>query len=140
MGNAILPKTEQVVNEKELTATPCTVRKGKIFYGAGTDGIQFGNLPESDQERKVLPLNGSYTIRRGIHNGIDEIYQDEHIPESPGRNITPVVQGVILESQGTYFSGDIIIKAIENLSRDVIKSGVKIGTVTGVYNGFPEDE
>lgn len=126
------------VDYTNLTATESKVRQGKRFIGQGSDDIRTGTVPEHEQTSYSLPINGTYNIPAGIHNGADTVSQE--IPTMEGQYVTPGAGTTVIKCAGKYMTGDIVVYAAENLSPDVIKFGVTVGegegAVVGNYQGF----
>ncbi|WP_313259946.1 hypothetical protein [Lacrimispora sp.] len=126
------------VDYSGLTATESKVRTGKKFIGAGSDDMRTGNVPEYAPVNYTLPVNGTYNIPVGIHNGTDTISQS--IATMPGQTVNPGVGEIIIECAGKYMTGDIVIMPVDNLYSENIKMGAKVGDppgeVTGAFEGF----
>lgn len=126
------------VDYTNLTVTESMVRKGKKFIGKGSDDVRTGTLPECEVKNIKLPINGTYNIPSGIHNGTDTITQD--IQTMAGQIIDPGVGEIIIECAGKYMTGDIIIMPVDNLYPENIKLGQIVGEspgeVTGSFEGF----
>ena len=121
-----------------LTATESMVRAGKKFIGQGSDDIRTGTLPERSATTYSLPINGTYNIPTGIHNGVDTISQN--IPTMSGQYVTPGAGSIVIECAGKYMTSDIVVYAVENLPPEMIKFGVPVGegagAVVGTFQGF----
>lgn len=126
------------VDYTNLTATESKVRQGKRFIGQGSDDIRMGTVPEHEQTSYSLPINGTYNIPAGIHNGADTVSQA--IPTMEGQTVTPGVGEIIIECAGKYMTGDITVMAVENLYPENIKLGQIVGdppgAVEGKFEGF----
>lgn len=126
------------VDYTNLTATETAVRTGKKFIGQGTDDVRTGTVPEHAATNYSLPINGTYNIPAGIHNGIDTINQS--IPTMAGQYVTPSSGSTVIECAGKYMTGDIVVYAVDNLSPEMIKYGVTVGegdgAVVGTFQGF----
>lgn len=121
-----------------LTAEEHMVRTGKRFIGRGSDDIRTGTLPEHSQTSYSLPINGTYNIPVGIHNGVDTISQS--IQTMAGQYVTPGAGSTVIECAGKYMTSDTIVYAVENLYPEMIKYGVTVGegdgAVIGTFQGF----
>lgn len=133
-----LPFKGSGVDVNELTTTPPSVRKGKTFYGAGTDDRQDGMMPDAAPVNKKMALNETYNIPLGYHDGNDTFYQE--LPIFPGKVVTPGAGKEVVETNGKYAMGNVTVLAVSNLRPEVIKFGVVVGdgegAVTGTWQGF----
>ncbi|MFR1834516.1 MAG: hypothetical protein ACLSX5_15380 [Lachnospiraceae bacterium] len=120
------------------STTPDKVRAGKKFKGKGSYETQTGTLPEVAQFEHALPVNGTYNIQSGIHNGQDRIYQQ--IPTKGNMEITPTAAGDTIGVMGNYMLQDVVIQPLDNFRPEVIKRGVTVGygdsSITGKFQGF----
>ncbi len=120
------------------SATPQKVRAGKKFKGLGSYETQVGELPEISQVEHTLPVNGTYNIQPGIHNGQDRIYQQ--IPTKGNMEITPTAAGDTIGVNENYMLQDVVIQPLDNFRPEVIKKGVTVGygdgALTGKFQGF----
>lgn len=133
-----LPFKGSGVDVNGLTATSPRVRKGKTFYGAGTDDEQIGTMSDISPVSKKMALNEIYNIPAGYHNGEDDFYQE--LPTFTGEVVTPGPGKEVIETNGKYALNDITVLAVSNLRPEVIKYGVVVGegegAVTGTWQGF----
>lgn len=134
MADAIVLRGGSGFDDSQLTATPDKVRKGKTFYGSGSDSIQTGTVTEIVAEIVTLPLNGSYTIPQGIHSGNGKVVQN--LPTSAGGTIYPTSEKQTLQTANKYMTDDVYVAPLTGLKPENIKKGVTILGVIGTYEGY----
>lgn len=134
MADAIVLRGGSGFDDSQLTATPDKVRKGKTFYGSGSNSIQTGTVTEIVEETVTLPLNGSYTIPQGIHSGNGKVVQN--LPTSAGGTIYPTSEKQTLQTANKYMTDDAYVAPLTGLKPENIKKGVTILGVTGTYEGY----
>jgi len=110
------------------TATATQVLSG---YTIGTEnGIVSGTMTNNGAINYTLPINGTYTIPAGYHNGSGKVTQS--ISTKGAATYTPTTSDQIIAA-GQYLSGAQTIKGDANLVAANIKSGISIFGVTGSY-------
>jgi len=114
------------------TAEAWTILDGKTCWVAGV--LVKGTMPNNKAISYELPLNGTYTIPKGYHNGEGKVTQS--ILTQGGWRITPSTTDQIGCQAGRYCTGDIIVLGDPNLKAENIKKDVNIFGVTGTYQGF----
>lgn len=134
MADAIVLRGGSGFDDSQLTATPDKVRKGKKFYGSGSDSIQTGTVTEIVAETVTLPLNGSYTIPQGIHSGNGKVVQS--LQTSSGGTVYPTSEKQTVQTANKYMTDDVYVAPLTGLKPENIKKGVTILGVTGTYEGY----
>lgn len=134
MADAIVLRGGSGFDDSQLTATPDKVRKGKTFYGSGSDSIQTGTVTEIVAEIVTLPLNGSYTIPQGIHSGNGKVVQS--LQTSSGGTVYPTSEKQTVQTANKYMTDDVYVAPLTGLKPENIKKGVTILGVTGTYEGY----
>lgn len=139
MAEALLLKSGTGFDDTELSAKPENVRIGKKFLGNGNDDVQTGSVPVIAKITKGMGINESYNIPAGIHGGEDTFSQSGIVVED-GPIVDPTAGGQTLPVAGHVLITDTVIRNIENLRPEVIKSGIHIADILGSYEGFPDEE
>lgn len=107
-------------------ADPSDVLQGKTFSKTGAIGLT-GTMPDRGAVNHSLPINGTYTIPDGYHNGSGKVTQS--IATKGAQTYIPSTVDQIIAS-GRYLTGNQVIKGDANLVSENIKSGVSIfGTI-----------
>lgn len=91
-----------------------------------------GSMPNKGAVNYSLPINGSYTIPAGFHNGSGKVSQN--IPTKGAQTYTPGTTNQTIAAN-QYLTGPQTIKGDPNLKAENIKKGVSIMGITGTYNG-----
>lgn len=107
-----------------LSPTTCWVKGVKIT----------GTMPNNGAISYSLPINGTYKIPAGYHNGEGRVTQT--LQTQSGWTIVPTTTNQIGCPANRYCTGDIYVKGDPNLIAENIKKGVDIFGVTGTYQGF----
>lgn len=134
MADAIVLRGGSGFDDSQLTATTDKVRKGKTFYGSGSDSIQTGTVTEIAAETVTLPLNGSYTIPQGIHSGNGKVVQS--LQTSSGGTVYPTSEKQTVQTANKYMTDDVYVAPLTGLKPENIKKGVTILGVVGTYEGY----
>ncbi len=133
-----LPFKGSGVDVTGLTATSPRVKKGKTFYGTGTDNEQSGTMQDVEAVNKKMNINETYNIIPGYHNGNDTFQQS--LETFYGTFVDPGLGTQVVETKGKYAMYDVIVLEVSGLRPDVIKYGVVVGegegAVTGTWQGF----
>ena len=116
----------------ELTgnATPAQVLAGRTFYNDNLKSRRTGTMPNRGAVNHALPINGSYTVPAGYHNGAGKVTQS--IPTQGAQTITPTTTNQTIAS-GRYLTGTQTIKGDANLIPANIVLGKTIFGVVGTY-------
>lgn len=98
-------------------------------YGGYSKGVKVnGNMPNNGAVSQSLPINGSYTIPTGYHNGSGKVNQS--VATKGAQTYTPGTADQSIAA-GQYLSGAQTIKGDANLISANILSGKSIFGVTG---------
>lgn len=135
MADCILLTGGSGFDDSEVTATPDSVRVGKLFLGAGNDNVQSGRLNEVPAATYALPLNGRQDIPPGLHSG-DVVVRQTGIARMEGTTVYPRDYDQAVNTANKYMDGDIYVAALAGLAPGNIKKGVTILGVTGTYEGY----
>ncbi len=93
-----------------------------------------GTMPDRGAVNHSLPINGSYTIPAGYHNGIGKVTQS--ITTKGAQTYTPGTANQTIAA-GQYLSGAQTISGSANLLAGNIKSGVNIfGVIGSLIEGY----
>ena len=114
------------------TAEAWMILNKKTCWVAGV--LVEGTMPDNGAISYSLPLNETYTIPKGYHNGKGSVTQS--ILTEDGHEITPSTTNQIGCHAGRYCTGNIIVLGDSNLKAENIKKDVNIFGVTGTYQGF----
>lgn len=122
----LITKINSGVDSGDATATAADIRYGKTAY---IDNVKVtGTMPNRGTTNHSLPINGSFTIPAGYHNGSGKITQN--IPFKTAATYTPSTANQSIAA-GQYLSGQQTIKGDANLIPSNIVKGRKIFGVTG---------
>lgn len=91
-----------------------------------------GSMANRGTVNYSLPINGSYTIPAGFHNGSGKVSQS--IPTKGAQTYTPGTTNQTIAAN-QYLTGPQTIKGDPNLRPENIKKGVSIMGITGSYSG-----
>lgn len=116
-----------------ITAQAGDILAGKVIVDQDGEPLT-GTMPNNGAVSKVLPINGSYTIPVGYHNGSGKVTQS--IPTRWAATIIPSTVNQTAISAGYYASGNVIVAGDPNLQAGNIKKGARIFGVTGTFEGF----
>lgn len=108
------------------TATPSDVLAGVPF--SNEDGEQVGTMPNNGAVSYTLPINGTYSIPAGYHNGNGKVTQS--IPTKAAATYIPGTTDQVIAA-GQYLVGNQIIKGDPNLTPPNIPEGKTIFGVAG---------
>ena len=92
-----------------------------------------GSMPNKGAVNYSLPINGSYTIPAGFHNGSGKVSQN--IPTKGAQTYTPGTTNQTIAAN-QYLTGPQTIKGDPNLKAENIKKGVSIMGITGSFEGW----
>lgn len=110
-----------------VTATADKVLSGNTFIGS--DGQKKnGSMVNRGAVSQSLPINGSYTIPQGYHNGSGKVTQS--ITTQGAKTYVPTKKDLTINS-GVYLTGNQTIKGEPNLIPDNILEGKSIFGVNG---------
>lgn len=92
-----------------------------------------GSMANRGTVNYSLPINGSYTIPAGFHNGSGKVSQN--IPTKGAQTYTPGTTNQTIAAN-QYLTGPQTIKGDPNLKPENIKKGVSIMGITGTWEGY----
>lgn len=116
-----------------ITAQAGDILAGKVIVDPDGEPLT-GTMPNNGAVSKILPINGSYTIPVGYHNGSGKVTQS--IPTKRAATIIPSTANQTAISAGYYASGNVIVAGDPNLQAGNIKKGVRIFGKTGTFEGY----
>ncbi len=118
------------IGENVTLSTSENLLAGITAYGK--NGAKYtGSMPNIEAVNHTLPINGSYTIPKGYHDGSGRISQSITIKST--ETYTPTTSNQTIAA-GRYLSGDQVIKGDSNLVAENIKKGISIFGVNGSYS------
>lgn len=126
-------------DSEELTATKSQVLSPYTAVTHDSDGepVQ-GTMKDNGAVSYSLPINGSYAIPQGYHNGQGKVTQS--ITTMNGSTVNPSTSTVTIGTDKKYINGNFTIPAFSLPSASVIKKGTKVTiygkTVTGTFEGW----
>lgn len=137
MGECLIKKNSAPADFESVTAIESDVLNGKTF--AKSDGeLGIGTMPDNGSPSIVLPLNGSQILPVGNYNGGSV---SQNIPVFSGQSVQVGKNAVTVNTANKYASGNIVIPAVQGLTRDVIKYGMYVGGVgPGTWQGYINDD
>ena len=122
----LISKINSGVDSGDATAAAADIQYGKTAY---IDNKKVtGTMPNRGTVNHSLPINGSFTIPAGYHNGSGKITQN--ILSKAAATYTPSAANQSIAA-GQYLSGQQTIKGDANLIPANIVRGKKIFGVTG---------
>lgn len=139
MADGVLLKHGAGFDNTGLTAVPADVKEPVRFLGAGSKMIQVGTMPVIPAVTKQISINETYSIAPGYHGGTDTFNQAD-VPTEAGQTVDPGAGGITLNVTGKVLTSNTIIMSVENLRPEVIRVGVPVGDIVGIYQGFPDEE
>lgn len=95
-------------------------------------------MPNRGAQNYTLPINGSYNIPEGYHNGAGKVTQT--ISTANGTSVTPNTSVVTINTDKKYINGNYTIPAFTLPSASILKKGAIYTlygkTVTGIFEGY----
>ena len=128
-------KIRQTVLDKLTLGTNATtdsIYTGVVGYVNGSRVV--GTMPDNNAVSYMLPVNTTYWIPVGYHNGGG--YVTQSVPLQGGWTITPSVNNIVACWAGHYTTGDIWCAGDANLVPWNIRNGFNIFGVTGTFSGW----
>ena len=131
-----LIKNELLLHASQITSgKPATSDKILTGYSGYANGVKIdGTMPDRGAVMYSLPINGSYTIPAGYHNGNGKITQN--IATQGGWTVTPGTGNILACAAGRYVTGTIYCAGSGNLVAGNIRNGVNIFGVVGNFVGW----
>ena len=126
-------------DSEELTATKSQVLSPYTAVTHDSDGepIQ-GTMVDNGAVNYSLPINGTYTVPQGYHNGQGKVTQS--IATMNGSTINPSTSTVTIGTDKKYVNGNFTIPGFSLPNANVIKKGVTVTiygkSVTGTFEGW----
>lgn len=117
-------------SQTQATASSYEILSG---YNAWVNGERInGAVPINDSEVIILPVNGTYNIPQGYHNGMGIVTQnaDVHDPII----VAPMRNEQVFETAGYYMTGDVTVTGVDALSYQRTASIVKDSTGQDISN------
>lgn len=114
----------------DATITSDLVLNGAIGYGKNGARI-VGSMPNNAAVAAVLPVNGTYNIAAGYHNGQGTVKQN--LALRGASTITPGTGNQVIGAN-QYLTGNQTILGDANLAAGNIRAGATIFGVAGNYN------
>ena len=115
-----------------------TANAGDILYNkviVGPDGEPLtGTMPNRGGVSISLPINGTYDVPPGYHNGSGKITQS--IPTLGAQTVVPTNVAKTVATSGKYMTGNIVVKEVAGLSAGNIKKNAVVGGITGSFEGY----
>ena len=112
----------------DATASAGHILTGKTAYAGGKKIT--GSMPDKGAVTHSLPINGSYIIPAGYHNGSGKVTQN--IGTQGAQTITPGTSDQYI-SAGKYLTGIQTVKGDTNLAAGNIAAGKTIFNVSGTF-------
>lgn len=131
-----LIKNELLEHASQITSgKPATGDKILTGYSGYANGVKIdGTMPDRGAVMYSLPINGSYTIPAGYHNGNGKITQN--VATQGGWTVTPGTGNILACAAGRYVTGTIYCAGSGNLVAGNIRNGVNIFGVVGNFVGW----
>lgn len=111
-----------------VTATPPDVLASKVIVGADGEP-KTGTMQNNGAVAYSLPINGSYTVPAGYHNGGGKITQS--IPVFGGQTVAPTKSQQTISCSGKYASGNVVVNPIPANFVDL--TGGRVGFNMGTF-------
>lgn len=119
----------------DCTATRAQLLSGYTGILSDTDDEPgTGTMVNRGAVSQSLPINGSYTIPQGYHNGSGKVTQS--IPTQGGSTTTPGTAAKTIVAANRYVTGNIVVAGDRNLVPGNIKKNVTIFGVRGTWSGY----
>lgn len=137
----------------------------KTYYNKDAKVKRSGTMPNRGAVTAALNAGGSYAIPAGYHNGSGKVTANSLASQTPGnasaghmlsgqtawvngskitgnivsmggQTITPGSSQQTISCYGKYMTGNVVVKAVSNLSAGNIKKGVNVAGVIGIFEGY----
>lgn len=121
-----------LASQTSANATAAQILSG---YTAWVNGSKItGTMTNRGAVSYNLPVQGSYTIASGYHNGSGKVTQS--LTTQRGKTVTPTTSNQTACASGRWVTGNIICAGASTLTAGNIKKGVTIFGVKGTWQGF----
>ena len=121
-----------LASQTSANATAAQILSG---YTAWVNGSKItGTMTNRGAVSYNLPVQGSYTIASGYHNGSGKVTQS--LTTQGGKTVTPTTSNQTACASGRWVTGNIICAGASTLTAGNIKKGVTIFGVKGTWQGF----
>ena len=133
MGIIWMPGGGGGADTSVVTATAEDVLAPKVIVGPDGEPID-GTMVNNGAVSHSLPINGTYPIPKGYHDGNGKVSQS--IPVQGGSTTTPGTVAKTIVAANRYVNGNIVVAGDPNLIPANIKKGVPIFGVMGIAEGY----
>ncbi len=133
MGTIWMPGGSGGADTFLVTATAEDVLAPKVIVGPDGEPID-GTMVNNGAVSHSLPINGTYPIPKGYHDGNGKVSQS--IPVQGGSTTTPGTVAKTIVAANRYVNGNIVSCWKSNLIPANIKKGVPIFGVMGIAEGY----
>lgn len=133
MGTIWMPGGGGGADTSIVTATAEDVLAPKVIVGPDGEPID-GTMVNNGAVSHSLPINGTYPIPKGYHDGNGKVSQS--IPVQGGSNNIPTTAQKLIVAAGRYVNQNIYIAGDPNFTEANIKKGVTIWGKTGTHSGY----
>ena len=114
MGKIYMKPQGAGTASSDATASKADVLEGKkTVTSDSNDEIAEGTMPNNGAVNHELPVNGSYIIPKGYHNGSGKVTQS--IPTQGGKTVTPTGSTQTVVPGGRYVTEDIKVAGVSGL-------------------------
>lgn len=105
-------KAQTLSSQTSGNATAATLLAGRTAWVGGKQIT--GTMPNNSTTETILPINGTYTIPKGYHTGLDTVTQS--IPTMDAQTIGPAKEIQTIPCAGYVMEGDITITGVDALN------------------------
>ena len=133
MGTIWIPGGSGGADTSVVTATAEDVLAPKVIVGPDGEPID-GTMVNNGAVSHSLPINGTYPIPEGYHDGNGEVSQS--IPVQGGSTTTPGTVAKTIVAANRYVNGNIVVAGDPNLIPANIKKDAVIFGVRGIHSGY----
>ena len=133
MGIIWMPGGGGGADTSVVTATAEDVLAPKVIVGPDGEPID-GTMVNNGAVSHSLPINGTYPIPKGYHDGNGKVSQS--IPVQGGSTTTPGTVAKTVVAANRYVNGNIVVAGDSNLIPANIKKNVIIFGVRGIAEGY----
>lgn len=133
MAKCMITKIGGSLNTDHLTAQATDVVENELFIGFGSDEEQKGTIKKNNNSNTITPYSG-YDIPDGYHPGSEIVSLP--LETMAAMEINPGAQKIQVATAHKVIQGDIVVRAVSNLTPENIKKGVRVGGVLGNFEGW----